>query len=179
MNAIMLDLETLSLAPNALILSVGAVAFNLTTTETTHFYYTVDYTRQQGGQFHYDINTIKWWLTQEDTARREAAGKGTPLGKVCEEFNAFWRVTGAKEIWANGADFDIPILAHAFQVAGYNGPPWQYSQTRCYRTMRALAKQQISDWQDVEFIGTCHNALTDAAHQVRNLRKIMETLKLV
>lgn len=179
MNRVMLDLETLSLAPNALILSVGAVAFNLQSAETTHFYYTVDYTRQQTGQFHCDISTMKWWLTQEEAARKEVACKGTPLGKVCEEFNAFFRTTNAKEIWANGADFDIPMLAHAFQVAGYNGPPWQYSQTRCYRTMRALAKQQISDWQDVEFIGTCHNALTDAAHQVRNLRKIMETLKLV
>ena len=162
---IMLDLETLDTASTAAIIAIGAVAF----TESEfwgEFYAPVDVSSAlQFGTISGD--TLKWWAQKPDAARSVIWDEDTlPLPKALQEFTAWVRTFENVEVWGNGAAFDNAVIAHAYQKTGLP-QPWEYSQDRCYRTLRAM-HHDIS----VTRKGVHHNALDDAKHQARVMQKI-------
>lgn len=65
---LMIDFETLSLKPNAVILQFGAVAFNPDTGAIIDtFFANVDPRNQPGRDI--DANTVLWWFAQDEAAR--------------------------------------------------------------------------------------------------------------
>ena len=75
------------------------------------------------------------------------------------------------QIWSNGADFDVPILAHIYMKMGMS-PPWQFYNVRCYRTVKNMAK-----WVENEQREIAHNALSDADDQTRHLFRVATELE--
>ena len=74
---IMLDLETLSLDANAVIVSIGAVAFDLHTGIVgDKFHITIDILEQtlHGGDISKD--TLSWWTSQDAEAKLALIAKG-------------------------------------------------------------------------------------------------------
>ena len=75
-------------------------------------------------------------------------------------------------VWSNGADFDVPMLAHAFSQVQME-MPWKFFNSRCFRTYKNLPGAKNVG---VPFAGTKHNALADAYHQAQTLQAIHAAL---
>lgn len=188
MQHIMLDLETMDNKPTAAIAAIGAVAFDLTTgTLGKQFYRRVDIesSQQFGGTI--GANTVKWWLRQSATARSEiTTNDTTALPSALNEFACFiTRNTPYQllspatrnsqvRIWAQGTDFDLPIITSAMQRI--NMPvPWDYWNVSDARTITTAAKDYGIDLRTaVPFEGEKHHALNDAIHQAKTVMHIWQ-----
>lgn len=168
---VMLDLETLSSKPNAVIVSIGAVEFdpwNLTLGREFYRRINIDSHLDSGG--HISGSTIEWWMKQEDAARAVFTEGGVPLPSALYDFRAFVNDLRAEVddstlvcIWGNGAAFDNVILGCAYDATRIPRP-WSYREDRCFRTLRAM----YPEVPGVEY-GVFHNALDDAKAQALHL----------
>lgn len=167
MQDVMIDLETMGKGPNAAIVAIGAVEFDIQTQQIGYrFYMVVDLESsvESGGEM--DASTVMWWLKQSDEARARLSVPGEPIVVALRQF-ASWMKDRANlddvRVWGNGATFDNVILASAYRRSKIP-QPWQFFNDRCYRTVKA-------DHPEVKIkrIGTHHNALDDAESQARHL----------
>lgn len=192
---IMLDLETLSLKENAVLLALGAVAIDGHTGEIKSEFYAAIDPRQQPNR---DIaaGTVLWWLGQDKAAQAkitEACAKADQLAEiddsysdaeidalyaeaahridhVAQAFVAWHGTLGTDQIecWSNGA-VDHAWLSNMLTYSGLKNPVPYYLQ-RDYRTLKALFPAVKAD--DLEgFIA--HHALWDAKYQAKHLVKLL------
>lgn len=171
MNDIMLDLETMGAGPDAAIVAIGAVTFDLDAgTIGERFYAPVDLASSVAAGGVQDPGTVQWWLRQSDDARAELGRPGLQVGSALDAF-AVWvrRYADPKtvKVWGNGAGFDNVILRRAYERAGM-AAPWSHWNDRCYRTVKALHPEIR-----LERIGTHHNAVDDAESQALHLVKML------
>ena len=75
-------------------------------------------------------------------------------------------------MWSNGADFDLPMLAHAYNQVGIE-VPWKFWNSRCFRTYKNLPNAKNIR---VEALGVKHNALSDAYQQAQTVCAIHKAL---
>lgn len=172
MKQIMVDLETLGTTADSAIVSVGAVRFDLETGETHDgFYQVISLDSNLSAGRYISPDTLSWWMQQEPEARAIFSAPSEPLHDVLENF-ARWIHSPDSIMWSNGADFDLPMLAHAYTHAGIS-LPWKYWNSRCFRTYKNLpgAKQTKTPKQGVK-----HNALADAYNQAQTLCAIHHAL---
>lgn len=161
----MLDLETLGKTSDAVILSIGAVPFDMDGNmgEPFEAFPTVE------DQFKYrkiEWSTIQWWLEQEEGARKSIAEHGRSLSlstylsmfkEWCEE-----NLDEKFRVWANGASFDTAMLNHAFDQCGLS-TPWSYRNQMDCRTMVYMSKISTRRYDPV---GIKHDAVTDCKWQI-------------
>lgn len=170
MKNVMVDLETLALDSNALILSIGAVEFDPQAPGDglgREFYLVVNQDLQQSkwGRV-VSPSTLKWWSEQGAEAKRvldhsAPAAFGPRLDSALVKFQSW--LGGPANIWGYGAHFDNVVLANAYSACGLHDA-WSYSQNRCHRTLKALGP----DLTMVIPINACeHDALQDAKYQAR------------
>lgn len=185
LSNIMIDMESMGTIADAPILSIGAVRFDPHSGALgdTGFYRSItlesnfDYGRRPSE------NTIKWWMNQTESARAVFTEAKVGLDTALEEF-IDWvydhetsipkrqRIQKDQMMWSNGADFDLPMLAHAITYARHP-VPWNFWNSRCVRTYKNLpGARDIT----VERVGTHHNALGDAITQAQLVQKINATL---
>ena len=171
----MLDLETLGTGPNALILSIGAVKFNLknlTLGEQFHVSVDLDTLRTDAYGFDIDPGTVKWWMAAERQPGRDAlaAAPKTDLPSMLEGF-ALW-MGEDNFVWGNGSSFDNVVLRNAYEKLGME-PPWPYWKDRCYRTVKNLAPDLL-----IQRLGSHHSALDDARSQATHMLALFSKLGL-
>lgn len=163
----MIDIETLGTRPGDIIVSIGAVEFDLTTGKLGREFYKVIHA---GNAAQYGLKieagTVMWWLTQSEQARKSIAFGGLPLREVLEAFSA-WAPKDMKP-FGNGATFDLGLLRANYDAVGLPAP-WHFSRERCFRTLKAAHADIAEDPRE----GTYHNALDDAKHQANHLIKIV------
>jgi hypothetical protein len=183
MNHIMLDLETLDTVSSAVVISIGAVAFDPYTNELGDKFYvelTDDVSGQQKHGRTISGDTVRWWMQQDVLAKRVFADP-PPDGvervstlEALSRFGLFVAANGDRdvELWGNGADFDNIILGSLYDAFGLR-KPWSYSRNRCYRTMKNIGigprKPRVRE-------GVHHNALDDAITQATHLQEIFACL---
>jgi hypothetical protein len=167
MQDVMIDLETMGTGPDAAIVAIGAVSFDIGTGQIGRkFYAVVDLASsvKSGGQI--DADTVLWWLKQSDEARGEFDRIGEGHLNALLRFSEWMQAEDATDklkVWGNGAAFDNAILAGAYKRENLS-PPWKFWNDRCYRTVKAL-HPSVS----MERTGTHHNALDDAESQALHL----------
>jgi exodeoxyribonuclease VIII len=170
----MVDLETMGTSPNAAIIAIGAVKFDVSSGEISgdSFYRRIDLESSMkcGGEV--SASTIMWWLAQSAKAQAEIL-KETPgrvhIKQALRDF-AEWYGNCPIPIWGDGAASDNVWLKSAYARLGMECP-WTYKQDRCLRTMKELRPQV-----EVPIVGVEHRALDDAIYQARLLMAILETL---
>lgn len=170
---IMIDLETLGTTADAVIVSIGAVRFDLQAgTFGESIYRVLDVESQH--HRHISPATLEWWKGQPEEARAVFADPGSvEITTALCAVGAFIEGTpGNVQVWSNGADFDLPMLAHAYRQCGLL-LPWKPYAGRCYRTYKNLpgARGIV-----MHRSGTHHNALDDAIDQARHLCAIHAAL---
>ena len=171
---VMIDLETLGKRAGCAILSIGAVAFNVEELGP-ELYVVVNRQSCKENNLHEDESTLKWWESQSEEARKvliEASSEDRSLhlhhalDSLTVYLNQFPRKS--VRIWGNGSDFDTPILVAAYAAAGQD-PPWNFWNSRCYRTLKGMDGTKPS-----ARAGTYHNALDDAKTQALHLQEIIK-----
>jgi len=182
-TAISIDVETMSTAPYAAIASIGACRFAIggdgigdLIGDTFHMHVSLANCQRHGLAI--DASTVLWWLGQGDNARLALIGgqhDAEPLVTALEELSDFILATALEEnehpdIWANGASFDLPILANAYRTVGMT-IPWKFWQERDLRTLKALRPECR-----IPHAGIAHHALDDAVNQARLIQAIQKQL---
>lgn len=175
---IMIDLETLGTTADAVIVSIGAVRFNLEAglaaffpCDTDRFYSVVSIDSQASR--HISAATLKWWMGQNAQAQAVFAERSIDITLALIGLGAFVLATpGRPNVWSNGADFDLPMLAHAYRQYGVT-LPWAPYAGRCYRTYKNLPGARAVT---VPRTGEHHNALDDAIYQAQHLQAIHTAL---
>lgn len=160
------DLETLDNVASSKILSIGAVVFNTDGTFLSTFHRNLIINGQEARSMSHD--TLMWWFKQSDAARAAFTTPSvlcTHIEPTMKAFNQWVDQFKGVKMWSNGANFDLPIIAHALRQLDIV-PAWPFWQERCYRTIKAMYKQQCPEPKRE---GEHHNALDDAKHQAHHL----------
>lgn len=167
---VMLDLETMSVRPDAAVVAIGAVAFDRAAARIlSEFYVRVDLASAQRCGGHLDADTVIWWLQQSEAARAELwHADRRDLMVALLEFQRWIKSVAEAEtvkVWGDGSDFDNVILASAYRSA-YLEQPWRWWNNRCFRTLRkqhpGIEAPALDDLVE-------HHALSDAKHQALHL----------
>jgi len=171
---IMLDLETLSTRPNAVILTLGAVKFNPFSLEDPGpgLYIRPDVDEQIARGRHVQDETVEWWMKQAEDVREEALGTDDrlPVEEMYRQLNRF--LVGANNIWAQGPVFDIAILEDLYRQYGWP-TPWQFWQIRDSRTLFGVHGDPR-----VKGKTGLHNALEDCVSQASAVQQVYNKLGL-
>ena len=170
---IMLDLETFGTAPDAAIVQVGAVIFDVGSRSGLDLTFERTVALQSsilaGGSV--DADTIAWWRKQSAEAQRSIEYGQT----IADALHAFvdWFPKDAY-LWSHGAAFDVPVLASAYRALGLR-EPWDYRRVRDTRTLFALAAE-LAGWEKPQR-ETAHTALADAVAQAEDVRAAYVALR--
>ena len=153
---IVVDLETFGLAPDSIILSIGAIS-----NTGEKFYLELDWKEQQYFR-KVDPSTCMWWGQQEQGLC--PLGGSTLLYEALVEFS-LWLPENKDDyfIWCRGLDMDIAMLKHAYGDLGL-AVPWKYNNVRDVRTaLHFVRKENLVEPEKK------HHALYDAIADMRNL----------
>lgn len=158
----MVDIETYDTKPTAVILSIGAVVI---TDPTQSYYRELDPTTQTYRTV--SDSTKEWWSKQP---------MPIPIGPyslyaALSDFSGWLQdiCKGAEPvIWCKGTDFDVAILANAYEQM-YLPVPWKYNNIRDCRTVFKIAQ-----WGPKK---AAHNALSDAIDQADDLLGALNKLQ--
>ena len=160
---IMVDIETLSLQPNAVILSIAAVPFSLNNYCTHHtFFYQEVSTRSQPSR-HIDVETLQFHLElmqHNGVTNLLDPPDGSSLHAALISLGGFLKRFDHVTLWSRG-NFDFTILEHAFKSLLIPLPwkHWQLSDQRTVTKFAAVKKHNK----------TTHNAYNDCVDQIEDL----------
>jgi exodeoxyribonuclease VIII len=174
---IVLDLETLSTKPNAVVISIGAVALDGQGNFLSVFHQAIN-PNQPGRDI--DQATVQWWESQSAEAQEASyKAKDTVTPTVAMYmFSAWICCVGSPEevkMWGNGSSFDCTILSSLYdQCHELRHPkPWAWWHDRDMRTLL----DTFPEARDVgEFVGVKHHALHDAQHEAKQLAKALRLM---
>lgn len=175
MTNVMLDIETLGTAPGSAIIAIGAVAFEWIGAEKSAFYANVDHKTCESAGLKVDPETVKWWSSQRPEAIAALKPNKLPLVTAMSEFTKWFRASGGVYVWAQGANFDPPLMEAAARAVGAT-LPWRYYNVRDTRTLYDIANQFGFDTRNFVIDRIEHNALDDARHQVRLVCAAMQAV---
>lgn len=167
---LMVDMETLAVSPNAVVLSLGAVHFDPSQEGyTDSIYFKIDLDDQDRLGREIDPNTIDWWGKQDPAIMEEAFSESgrIPLAEAMDRFHKFaW---GCSAFWSHGATFDLVILESIYRQLN-KALPWNYWQLRDTRTLFDLG------WDPEMPKDNKHDALQDAIRQSVGVQNIYRKL---
>lgn len=184
---LMIDIETLSGRPDALVLQVGAVLFEpaMGTLQAPGRKWDLR-TDEQENDWHRDIEarTVLWWAQQSAEARtavlqvpsRERVHPAQCLVELGDLIDA------AEYVWARGPAFDLAILnsLYAAVQAATTGlvpdrkPLFPFWKWRDERVLRDLL-DAVGYGQQRH--GVAHDALDDAVSQANNVLRAYEVMR--
>lgn len=161
---LMIDLETLGTDSETPVISLGAAFFDPTTKVMgPTFYMALDVSEQIKRGRKPTGDTIKWWMSQTDSAKKVFHEKAKPAVEVLQTFITWFKATSPKaHVWGNGSTFDISIMEHIFRDYGLECP-WSHTKVMDLRTFRRFQGKGAK----VINVGTAHNALDDAVAQAK------------
>ena len=169
---LMVDLETMAVSPNAVVLSLGAVHFNpYGNGYGDKLYMRINIDDQDALGREVDPNTIDWWSKQDPVVMEEAFSPDNRVGLVeaMDKFHKFaW---GCDAFWAHGSCFDLVILENIYRQLG-KPVPWSYWQIRDTRTLFDLGFSPDMPK------GGLHDALQDAIRQSVGVQTIYTKMKI-
>lgn len=176
---VMLDIETLSVRPDAAIVVIGALKFSRTDKirpmgEMDAFYRRIHIQSCKDVGLRIDKDTLIWWKSQPADIRYEALEdpNRVQLQQALCEFRDWMKP--CEKVWGNGDDFDCTILGEAYSKCNLD-IPWKFWNTRDCRTLFDLAGMSKDDLPP----GNEHHALCDCYRQVVGVRKALKKLELV
>jgi len=178
MTDVMIDIETLSTKPNAVIVSIGAIRFDrnkpLDKLENyDQLYMRVSRESCEVLGMDIDHSTVEWWARQDETIRYEALENPTDrldIKDALKKLNTWFG--SSKYIWGHGDDFDCVILTQAYIKCG-QPIPWKFWNTRDTRTLFDIAGVTNRDLPNA----SKHHPIHDCYRQLTGLKKAFNIIK--
>jgi hypothetical protein len=171
-KALMVDLETMAVSPNAVVLSLGAVHFNpFGNGVGDQLYFRINIDDQDALGREVDPNTIEWWSKQDTVIMEEAFSPDNRISLVdaMDQFHKFaWN---CNTFWSHGATFDLVIIENIYRQLG-KPLPWNFWQLRDTRTLFDLGFDPDMPK------GGKHDALQDAIRQAIGVQNMYAKLKI-
>lgn len=170
----MIDLETLALTSDAVVVSVGACCCDLekSTFDIVSEYYSAVYVNETQSRRALDISTVNFWLKQSEEARAVFVDPNKKtVYEAVQDIIADMVDFKPTTVWSKGVDFDIPIIEHVLKQMGWP-VPWTYKQRMCYRTVAEIHKSVM---QPIALPQFKHHALRDAKYQLLHLWAIYQS----
>ncbi len=176
----MIDLETLSTKNNAIILTIGAVKFNINKEldKTKQLYMRINLQSCKNLKMHTDRSTVKWWKEQSKEAQYEVFDHPDRIDikDALAALSDF--IKDSRTVWANSPNFDCVILENAFNKCKMT-VPWKFWNLRDSRTVYALARLNLTVFRkNIEDEKSAHNALNDCIMQILALKESYKILGL-
>lgn len=185
MSEVMMDLETLSVRPNATILIIGAIKFNRGETwseqvdekglkKLDYFYVRIKLDSCKSIGMHIDPATQKWWDEQETSVKYEALANPdrVTISTALRSFSKWFGNNPRTKIWGNGSSFDCTILGEAYKLCGME-KPWKFWLERDLRTIMDLGDVRVCDLPQYQK----HNALYDCYRQIIGFQRSEKNLE--
>lgn len=169
----MIDIETMALTPDALVLSIGAIAFDIHEAAPSfgdEFIRVPNFMDQVLMRRRIDPDTQKFWAEQTPEAQshwRDCVGTVHPK-LACLALQGFIEEQQPEFIWAKGPQFDIVVLEHLFQQCSMQAP-WKYSRIRDVRTACAILPPNARRPATSGMAVVPHHPVSDCREQVRAL----------
>ena len=166
---IMIDLETFGVCADAVVLTIGAVAFSLDGClgNEIEIYPTV---QDQIPQRKVEWGAISFWFNQGDTVRyqQSQAKRDKSLKESLISLTEFCEQNLSKnfKVWGNG--FDIPLLNQAYSSFGME-TPWSYKKIMDLRTIVWLSKISVQKHFNNRVDLVKHNVISDCKIQIEFL----------
>ena len=162
---IMIDIETLSSESNAVVVSIGAIAFDIKeglSGNNPKKYIIFNTIRQIQDGRHIQDKTRTWWSKQSQVVQDELAKSylvRVPVEYALTEFTNWCTEQQAEHIWGNGNTFDNMVMRNLYKQ--YNCKyPVGFRGDLDMRTLKFLAPNV-----NVPRMGNHHNGLDDAVYQ--------------
>lgn len=176
--AMMIDLETLGLENDCVILSGAYVIFDLLAEEFAVLKQNemrLNIESQQNRKV--DISTVNWHIQNTSPQALKINFSGVHnLSAFLTGLYFSYLQEKVETPWSKGADFDISILDHAYKSFPQMQVPWNYRTRRCFRTALEMAKENpalaLSLEEKKPFADNPafqHTALSDALNQAHEL----------
>ena len=165
----MIDLETLGVEPDSVIITLGAVKFDpFSNREPDQGLYLRCDIEEQSEKYgrSIDDNTLEWWSKQKKEIKDEAFGDHdrVNMDNLTKQLNK-WCV-GVDYLWCQGPLFDYAILQNLYKNVG-KPCPWNYWQIRDSRTVFAMMPSDPRKAIQEQL----HNALADCYYQAKCLQQ--------
>lgn len=171
MRHLMLDIETFGTTPGCVVLSIGAVEFDMPRGITGKFHAHLRTASQIEAGLHLDVRTVEWWLDQSKEAQNELlkSERFNPIDVIDAFIDTFdWKDL---RVWANGASFDFPIMKALFNAFGKE-LPWAFYNEMDFRTIKNMVGKGTYEKLRA-FPTVAHDALSDATAQAQTLINII------
>jgi hypothetical protein len=177
MSEIMIDIETLSTKPNALILTIGAIKFNrnddlknIEDLET--FYVRIDQNSCKKLNMDISKETLNWWLLQPEKYKYEALLNKDRINidEGLKKLSNFLK--NSNYVWSHSPNFDCVILENAYRTCNLE-IPWKFYNLRDTRTVYDLGNVSLKTLAENK-----HHALYDCYNQIFVLKKAFKNLKI-
>ncbi|VXC45226.1 3'-5' exonuclease [Sphingobacterium multivorum] len=137
---VMIDIETLDTTPTSVILSIGAVPFNIGDGQAGQEYSSKCNVSMQVRDGHtIGMETLKWWIEQDAGVLSNSLSGGEWVRRSVENLNDFISEKCVDEVrlWSNSPSFDLVILKNAL-----NNPwPFPFWRERDVRTFVAIRSE--------------------------------------
>lgn len=176
MDSGMLDLETMGTGPNAAVVQIVFIPFNLKTGKAHPDFFEVNVdllsSIQAGGEVDVDQATVKWWQNQDGFY---PTGESVSISEAIRRLNNF--IGGypeLKRVWAQGASFDIAIMEGFARRVGAPAP-WKYNAGRDTRTVYDLARE--TGWDKPEGTAPTYRAWEVCRQQIICLMSALNHLR--
>lgn len=169
-NSIMLDIDTLSTASDAAILSIGAVKFDpLGNDNFDEFYAKIDIDSCVRLGLRISDSTINWWAQQSHELQDDVFNPDDRID-IVDAFNKFYKFCfGCQTVWSNGVSFDVVICETVFNRMNKR-VPWDYWNVRDFRTLLSF----LNIAPNKPEITHC-NSLNTAIYQAKCVQDVMKS----
>lgn len=184
----MVDLETLGLGNEPVIIQIGCTHFDIETGKIiSSFESLVDPSSCVEKGLKVDGSTVEWWLKQDKNVQSKVLVDSLRDGKkLIEVLLDLWVYISESQVnqenkeirvWSNGLLADVKWLESAHTKCGLK-TPWKYNQVSDVRTIVDLAwrKAKINVKDLIQFEGEQHNAIDDCKYQVQFVHKAYTVL---
>jgi hypothetical protein len=173
MKDIMIDIETLGLGENAVMIQMAAVFFNRHTGETgPTFCRSLSVESCEAAGFVKTESTVNWWKEQNQDVYNNIIASGEPAETVMNDFVAFLGPNLRNyKIWSH-ATFDFPIVNK--YMTTFTKSWLNHKGARDIRTLVDLSEINLDayDWSK-----KTHDALDDCLFQIKYCVDAMRKLK--
>ena len=180
MSEIMLDIETLGISSNSVVMTIGAIKFNrkdnIKNIEDMESFY-CRILKESCVKLGLEINkeTEEWWEKQSEEAKYEIFTNNKNRYEIKDALIQLTKFIGtSKIIWANGITFDCIILENCYKKCELDFP-WKYYNLRDARTIYDIGNVSLKDFTSDK--NQTHNALYDCYTQIKALKKSFDNLK--
>lgn len=169
LNNVMIDVETLSTRPDAVIIQIAAVKFEFKSDKTENFVANCSMKSSIELGLHTDKATLDWWKEQPPEVLKSILKDTIPISDSINQFIDFVSPSKDMVFWANGMNFDYPVIESTCRALDVP-VPWKYWNLRDTRTVYSIFGL---DWRNYPRIGSYHNAIDDCLTQIKALKECL------